>query len=286
MTTRARRIIAAGYLVLSAPAWAQDPYGGMADAVGTASRQGGVSRVAVLPFTAAGAADKEGGVTLSERLVEALLKAGDVTVVERDGLPSVLAEQRLGSRGVVDPRQAAALGRILGAEAVLTGTFVGLPGGRVEVHSRLIDTATARVLGASSMRVRKEWETGLMPVGALWNVEPPHDEGFPAPVVRLVPDPFRGAPCAGWEAEVDRLQEATVGLKARYWARRLLAPGFDARAVTRNPGSEIRSLKLRRRFYASVRTAYDEEAPMLTPAERDSLAAADAAAEGLLERCQ
>lgn len=289
MTTRPRCLIAAAFSVLTAPAWAGDPYEGLAAVMGEAARAGGVGRVAVLPFRAASGRDRDGGVALSERLIEQLVGTDGVTVVERTSLAAVLAEQRLGAAGVVDPRQAAAMGRILGADAVVTGTYLSLSGGRVEVHARLVDAATARVLGASTLRVRKEWQEELMPVGALWDVEPPRVEDFPAPLVRLVPDPFRDAPngasCAGWEAEADRLRGETLVLKARFWAARLRDPAFDARTVTRNPGSEIRSLELRQRFYSLVRAFYEEGGSRLSPAERDTLAAAEAAADGLSERC-
>jgi TolB-like protein len=290
VTTPARCIIAAAVATLAAPAWAEDPYGGMAAAVGSAARAGGVSRVAVMPFRPAAGRDADGGVLLSERLIETLVTTPGMTVVERTSLGAVMAEQRLGAQGVVAPRQAAAMGLILGADAVVTGTFVSLSGGKVEVHARLIDTATARVLGTTRARVRKEWEEALMPVGALWNVEPPREEDFPAPLVTLIPDPFRDAPhdqdCGNWTERADRLRTRTLALKARLWASRLLDPAFDARTVTRNPGSEIHSLELRQRFYSLVREYYEAGIPALSPAERDSLAAAEGAADAVAERCR
>ncbi|TPW20600.1 MAG: hypothetical protein FD126_1520, partial [Elusimicrobia bacterium] len=173
---------------------------------------------------------------------------------------------------------------------VVTGTFFPLSAGRVEVHARLIDVETSRVLGAADARITKEWEETLMPVSALWDVKPPREEDFPAPLVRLVPDPFRDAlndsPCAGWEGEVSRLDAETLDLKARYWAARLHEPAFDPRSVTRNPGSEIRSKELRRRFYALVRRHYDARTRPLSPAERDSLNASESVAADLKNRCE
>lgn len=45
----------------------------------------------------------------------------------------------------------------VGVEAVVAGTFVTLPDGRLEVHARLMLPATATVVGAASARVRKDW---------------------------------------------------------------------------------------------------------------------------------
>ncbi|MDE2293042.1 MAG: hypothetical protein KGL53_13245 [Elusimicrobia bacterium] len=283
--------LAAGALLPAAPARAADPYERLALAVARSAERGGARRVAVMAFSSAGRPDKEGAAILAERLETRLAGAGGVQVVERTLLDKVLSEQRLGATGAVDPRLSAPLGKTLGVDAIVTGTFVDLADDRVEVNARLIDARTAQVLGASVVDVRKEWEddSERMPVDAVWDTNAPDMKSFPAPVVRLLPDPFRDAPsddpCTGWEAEVDRLQGGSLELKARYWANRLADPAFDARALTRNPGSEIRSLAERQRFYALVRADYAAGAPALSHAEQDNLDAAENAAEGLLDKC-
>lgn len=287
-TNRLRITLAAGALALAAPVWAGDPYNGLARELRAAAENGHLRRVAVLPFSPAGRPDAEGGMILAERIVSRLAGSGDLEVVERTLLDRVLAEQRLGTTGALDPRQAREMGRLLNVDAIVTGTFTPMADRRVEVHARLIDAQTARILGAASARVEKEWEEDQMPVGALWDVQAPSPAKFPAPLVRLVPDPFRDAPndsCAGWEEEVDRLQEETLELKARFWAARLADPAFDARSVTRNPGSDIRSLDVRQRFFARVKEIYREGAVPLERFERDSLESADRRAAALTERC-
>lgn len=283
-----RAFLAAGILALAAPVWAGDPYNGLARELGSAAERGNLRRIAVLPFSPAGRPDAEGGLILAERLVSRLAGSGALEVVERTHLDKVLEEQRLGSSGALDPRQAREMGRLLGVDAIVTGTFTPMADRRVEVHARLIDAQTARILGAATARVAKEWEEDQMPVGALWDVQAPSPLKFPAPLVRLVPDPFRDAPndsCSGWEEEVDRLQEETSELKARFWAARLADPDFDARSVTRNPGSDIRSMGRRQAFYARVKELYREGVEPLERRERDSLEAADRRAADLTERC-
>ncbi|TBR20438.1 hypothetical protein EPO15_13190 [bacterium] len=283
-----RAVLTAGVLTLAAPVWAGDPYNGLARELSAAAESGHLRRVAVLPFSPAGRPDAEGGLILAERLVSRMAGSGDLEIVERTLLDKVLEEQRLGTTGALDPRQAREVGRLLNVDAIVTGTFTPMADRRVEVHARLIDAHTARILGAASARVEKEWEVDQMPVGALWDVQAPGPAKFPAPLVRLVPDPFRDAPndsCSGWEAEVEKLQEETLELKARFWAARLADPAFDARSVTRNPGSEIRSLSLRQAFYARVKELYREGVVPLERSERDSLDSADRRAAALLERC-
>ncbi|MBI5596382.1 MAG: hypothetical protein HY928_09875 [Elusimicrobia bacterium] len=288
--SRNRIAAAAGALALATPVWAGDPYLGLAREVDAAAQDGGVRRIAVLPFSSAGGQDQEGGLVLAERLIARLARTGGVEVMERTLLDKVLEEQKLGLTGAFDQRAVGQVGRMLGVDAIVTGTFVTLSDRRVEVHARLIQTASARILGAASARVDKEWEAETMPVGALWDVKAPDPARFPAPLVRLVPDPFRDAPnggaCSGWEEEVERLQSETVEIKARFWAARMSDPGFDIHTVKRNPGSDIRSMALRQRFYAMVRSYYGEGRPSpLDRAERDSMEAADKRIDELVERC-
>lgn len=282
-------IAAAGLLAPAAPAWAGDPYLGLAREVSAAAVHGGVRRVAVIPFTSARGQDDEGGLVLAERLVSRLTQLGGLEVIERTHLSKILDEQKLGELGLADPREAREIGRMLGVDAIVTGTFIPLSDRRVEVHARVIDAHSARVLGAATVRVEKEWEADAMPVGALWDVRAPSVARFPAPLVRLVPDPFRDAPnessCSGWEEEAERLQEETLELKARFWAGRLSDPNFDARSVTRNPGTEIRSLSMRQSFYGLVRGFHERGAVPLDRAERDTLEAADKRVADLVERC-
>lgn len=287
-TTALRAALAAWVLTLAASASAGDPYNGLARELRASAETGRVRRIAVLPFSPAGRPDAEGGLILSERLVSRLAGTGGLEIVERTLLDKVLEEQRLGTSGALDPRQAREVGRLLGVDAIVTGTFTQMADRRVEVHARLIDSHTARILGAATARVEKEWEEDQMPVGALWDVRAPNTPKFPAPLVRLVPDPFRDAPndsCSGWEEELDKLQEETLELKARFWAARLADPNFNARSITRNPGSDIRSMVTRQQFFARVKEVYREGAVPLERFERDSLEASDRRAADLTERC-
>ena len=288
LTTALRTALAAGVFTLAAPVWAGDPYNGLAREVRAAAERGNIRRVAVLPFAPSGRPDAEGVLILAERLVSRLADGGSLEIVERTLLDKVLEELRLSLSGALDPRQAREVGRLLGVDAIVTGTFTTMSDRKVEVHARIIDSQTARILGAATARVEKEWEQDIMPVGALWDVPTPQLAKFPAPLVRLVPDPFRDAPndsCSGWEEEVDKLQAETLELKTRYWAVRMSDPGFDARSIKRNPGSEIRSMGTRQEFYARVKALYREGAAPLERFEKDSLESVDRRVNDLTGRC-
>ncbi|MCP5103451.1 MAG: hypothetical protein GY950_08740, partial [bacterium] len=72
-------------------------------------------------------------------------------VVERSRIQGVLKEQDFSNSGMVDPEQAAQLGKVLGVDAVIFGT------GEVSAHNRyqatatlsmrIVDTNTAKILG-------------------------------------------------------------------------------------------------------------------------------------------
>lgn len=83
--------------------------------------------------------------SLSENLTGALLQVPGLPVVERQRLKDLLAEQKLGAGALADEDARLKLGRIVGAARMVFGGFFVL-GEAVQVHVRVIDTATSRVL--------------------------------------------------------------------------------------------------------------------------------------------
>lgn len=82
---------------------------------------------------------------LGESLTLSLLQPGGPPVVERQRLKDLLAEQQLSAAQLSDEDTRVRLGRILGAARMVFGGFMVL-GDEVQVHVRVVDTATARVL--------------------------------------------------------------------------------------------------------------------------------------------
>ena len=82
---------------------------------------------------------------LGESLTMSLLQPGGPPVVERQRLKDLLAEQKLSAAQLSDEDTRVRLGRILGAARMVFGGFMVL-GDEVQVHVRVVDTATARVL--------------------------------------------------------------------------------------------------------------------------------------------
>src|SRR6267142_1704389 len=63
------------------------------------------------------------GTSASDILITELAKSNRFIVVERDKLEHLMAEQKRGMRGAIDPSTAAKVGKILGLNAIVTGAI-------------------------------------------------------------------------------------------------------------------------------------------------------------------
>jgi TolB-like protein len=113
----------------------------------------GRKSVAVVDFT-----DLQGNVTelgrfLAEQLSVSLEgNASGIAVIDRTHLKAILVEHKLSTRGLIDPQTARQLGRIAGVDALATGTITPF-GDSVNLSIKVLDTETARLLGAVSVDI-------------------------------------------------------------------------------------------------------------------------------------
>jgi len=84
---------------------------------------------------------------LPENLTAQLLRVPGLRVVERHRLRELLAEQQLAASELADAQARLRLGRIVGAARMVFGGFVVL-GEQVQVHVRVVETASSRLLVA------------------------------------------------------------------------------------------------------------------------------------------
>jgi TolB-like protein len=107
-------------------------------------------KIAVLDFEQKGKYESEDiGKMVAEWLTTRLVETGRFDIVERRLLNKVLAEQSIGSSGLVDPSSASQLGRVLGVKTVVTGS-VSNYGGVIDINARLISVETASIRAAES----------------------------------------------------------------------------------------------------------------------------------------
>jgi len=156
-------ILIAGILV--GPVWGADPY-----------------KIAVLPFDDGSIQNRwwgnqyELGKGVSDELVTAFLRTEKFRLVEREQINAILQEQKIGAAGLVDPKSAAEIGRILGVQFLVIGRVTefyqdsqtigtrnkkaGLAlltsTARVSIDARLVDTTTAEILTSVTGKGKKD----------------------------------------------------------------------------------------------------------------------------------
>jgi len=137
---------------------AEDKYETLAKEIADAGSSVSNKKIAIIPFSYAdGRAAAKDGAVISERLTMKLIKLQKFEIVERSMLDKVMGELKLQNSGVMDATSTQQLGKLLGVEAIVTGTLVEMQAGKIEVNARLIKTETAQAIGAAQMTVEKDW---------------------------------------------------------------------------------------------------------------------------------
>jgi len=118
-------------------------------------REQNSNKIAILEFP-----DLSGNYTffgkyVAEELTVRLFSTRRFEIVERQLLDEVLKEQNLGASGLIDAGSAAQIGKILGVDAIVTGTITDL-GKNVRITARIIDAQTGSVYGVSAVTVEKD----------------------------------------------------------------------------------------------------------------------------------
>ncbi|NVN91265.1 MAG: hypothetical protein HXX11_11780 [Desulfuromonadales bacterium] len=84
------------------------------------------------------------GELLSARVVVALKRRGDYTLVERTRLVRVLEELRIGSSSLVDEQTRLRVGKLAGARFMVFGGYMVI-GGKMRLDLRLVEVETGKV---------------------------------------------------------------------------------------------------------------------------------------------
>lgn len=95
------------------------------------------------------------GRLVAERLTTKLVQTGKFQMIERSRLEAAMKELNLQGSGIIDESMAVRAGRLLGAEAVITGTLARL-NGKFEVNARMIDVRTGVILSGHIAALRED----------------------------------------------------------------------------------------------------------------------------------
>jgi hypothetical protein len=106
------------------------------------------SRIAIVEITAQDRSTRE----FITGELEHILRGQGYTIIDRSQLDRIREEQRFGTSGEVDDNTAASIGRIAGANIVITGRVDG-EGNLRRLRLRALDTASGQVVGTASERL-------------------------------------------------------------------------------------------------------------------------------------
>src|ERR1051326_6132284 len=113
-------------------------------------------RVAILYFDNTGDADleklKKG---LAGMLITDLSTVKTLSIVERDRLEEILKEQKMNNSKSFDAATASKIGKLLGAQIILTGGFFEMMG-TFRVDARFIDVETGKILKSDGVEGKAE----------------------------------------------------------------------------------------------------------------------------------
>ena len=133
----------------------EDPLDALAEELMHGMTEGEKLRVAVMELTGMGGTRTDLGRFMADKLITALHKTGSVDLVERSQLERVMEEHRLDMSDLIDASSAKRLGKMLGAEAIVTGTIRDL-GGTVDIHARMIDVETGVIRATGDVEIVKD----------------------------------------------------------------------------------------------------------------------------------
>ncbi len=124
-----------------------------------APRQSGKIRLAVLYFDNECIADREKLDAFQKGIAETLIadlgRLDRLQVVERERLDALLSEMKLQESGLTDPASAVRLGRILGVQALLMGSYTAI-GDMIRIDARIVEVDTGLVLKAEEVTGRTD----------------------------------------------------------------------------------------------------------------------------------
>lgn len=132
-----------------------------APAVGGTGDEGrtGRIRLAVLYFDNECITDRERLDAFQKGIADTLIsdfsRLGRLQVVERERLDALLSELKLQQSGLVDPVSATKIGKILGVQALLMGSYTAI-GGMIRIDARLVEVETGLVLKAEEVTGRTD----------------------------------------------------------------------------------------------------------------------------------
>lgn len=93
------------------------------------------------------------GQEIAETLITDLAKSNRLNLVERAQLGQALRELRLQTTGLIEPAQAKRVGKLIGADAIVVGSFYTRDG-QIVINARVVDVRTGQVMKGQAENVQ------------------------------------------------------------------------------------------------------------------------------------
>lgn len=120
-------------------------------------------KIAVMDFTVAAGERAQDSVVIRERLTTFLAQSKNIAIIERALLEKIFQEQKIEASGALEENTAQKIGKLTGADAILTGTLSELYSDKIEVNARVIAVATGKIITAGQATVSRDWKYFLPP---------------------------------------------------------------------------------------------------------------------------
>ena len=102
------------------------------------------------------------GKGMAELIINDLAQNPNVRVVERDRIQAVLVEQNLTKQGSIDPQTAIRVGKLLGAQYLITGAFMSDGRGNFVLTGRTINEETSVIGNPTRINTKGEDVLGMI----------------------------------------------------------------------------------------------------------------------------
>lgn len=130
----------------------------LADQLSQSITAAGIHKVGVTEFPDLNGHQSSFGKYLAEELTTQLFaqqKNRAFDIVERRQLDRLLQEQKLASTALFDPPTASRLGKLLGIDALITGSVTYLPS-ELRVNARILSVESGRTIGAAAISIDRD----------------------------------------------------------------------------------------------------------------------------------
>jgi len=133
-----------------------DPYRELALKLSAKGTGGARVKAAVLPFSVINGQDPAEGTLVAERLLTRLAGTSGFEMIERTLIEKVLEELKFQASGAAAQPSERNIGRVLGVEAVISGTISRRRDGKTEINARVIDVESGAIMSAASETVQTD----------------------------------------------------------------------------------------------------------------------------------